>query len=129
MLYSCTKKRDTNQEQLALVKKDCQNKETCQVDANREFFGNSQCPGTDDEDMLLWLIYSCDGGGSDKTTIHTPKCNNTGACGGNDNATQGEMTQVDIPGCGGWAKVDCNGGCINIHKVLNSYLILWCCHS
>ena len=44
--------------------------------------------------------------------------------GGCDNATQGEMTQVDIRGCGGWAKIDCNGGCINIHKVLNSYLIL-----
>ena len=34
------------------------------------------------------------------------------------------MTQVDIHGCGGWAKIDCNGGCINIHKVLNSYLLL-----
>ena len=127
MLYSCVEKNEPNQEQLALVKKDCQNEETCQINASREFFGNSQCPGTDDAQMLLWLIYSCDGGGSDKTTFHTPKCNNnTGGCGGKDNAHQGEMTQVDIPGCGGWAKIDCSGGCINIVKVLNSF-ILWCC--
>ena len=76
VLYSCNEKKEPNQKQVALVKKDCQNQETCQINASREFFGNSQCPGTDDAEMLLWLIYSCDGGGSDKTTFRSPKCDN-----------------------------------------------------
>ena len=100
------------------MKKDCQNKEACQFQASREFFGNSECPGTKDAGMALWLIYSCDGGGSDETTSHNATCS-TGSC---DDLEQGEMKQVDIPGCGGWVKLDCNGGCINILKVLNSSL-------
>ena len=122
MLYSCKEKKATNEKQLALVKKDCQNKEACQIEVTRDFFGNSECPGTDDADMNLWLIYSCNDGGSDKTTSHKPKCKSgtgtgTDACASND-VEQGEMTQVDIPGCGGWVNIDCNGGCINIIKVL-----------
>ena len=126
-LYSCKEKNETNQKQLGLVKKNCQNKEACEIEANREFFGNSECPGIEDAEMALWLIYSCNGGGSDKTTIHTPSCN-TGVdnetCAGND-VEQGRMKQVDVPGCGGWAKITCKGGCINILKVINSYQILW----
>ena len=116
MLYSCKQKEETNQKQLALVKKDCQNKEACQIKASREFFGNSECPGTEDAEMALWLIYSCDGGGSDKTTSHNGTCS-TGSC---NELEQGEVKQVEVAGCGGWVKLDCDGGCINILKVLNS---------
>ena len=66
--------------------------------------------------MALWLIYSCDGGGSDKTTSHNGTCS-TGSC---NELEQGEVKQVEVAGCGGWVKLDCDGGCINILKVLNS---------
>ena len=69
----------------------------------------------DDDEMTLWMVYTCRGF-SDKSSIHKPTCNPDGGCGAN--ATQGEMKQLDIPGCGGWAKLDCSGGCINIVKVL-----------
>ena len=109
--------------QMELVREKCGHSNACRIEASREFFGNSECPGTDDANMSLWMVYTCKGG-SDQTTRHTPNCG-TGGCGvqgtGND-VEQGEMKQVDIPGCGGWVKLDCNGGCINILKVLNSYL-------
>ena len=86
MLYSCEdvgifisncscEAKLNNQEQLHLVQKFCQNKQNCQIDVSRQFFGNSQCPGTDDAGMNLWLSYSCDGG-TDLTKIHKPKCDN-----------------------------------------------------
>ena len=38
---------------------------------------------------------------------------------------KGKKTQVEIPGCGGWVNIDCNGGCINIVKVLRSYIYMY----
>ena len=29
----------------------------------------------------------------------------------------GQKKQLDIPGCGGWVKLDCPGGCLVIDKV------------
>ena len=90
MLYSCEdvgifisncscEAKLNNQEQLHLVQKFCQNKQNCQIDVSRQFFGNSQCPGTDDAEMNLWLSYSCDGG-TDLTRIYKPKCTTTTSC-------------------------------------------------
>ena len=90
MLYSCEdvgifisncscEAKLNNQEQLHLVQKFCQNKQNCQIDVSRQFFGNSQCPGTDDAGMNLWLSYSCDGG-TDLTRIYKPKCTTTTSC-------------------------------------------------
>ena len=39
----------------------------------RVFFGNSECPGSDDAKMNLWLVYFCLGG-SDRTTHNKPNC-------------------------------------------------------
>lgn len=134
VLYSC-KAGDTNEKQFELVKKDCQKKKACQIDVSREFFGNSECPGTDDSQMSLWLVYSCDGGGTDRSKSSSPKCDGSndittrpptdrsdelddqdGNCKGN--GKKGKKKQLDIPGCGGWVAPDCKGGCLNIHKVL-----------
>lgn len=135
MLYSCKEKKETNQKQLALVRKDCQNKEACQIEVSREFFGNSECPGTDAAHMNLWLIYSCNDGGSDKTTSNKPTCNpgtgtgkGTGTGTGSDeilgtgtgDGDSGKKKQLDVRGCGGWVTLDCNGGRLNIHKVIKT---------
>ena len=61
--------------------------------------------------MLLWTTYSCDGG-KDHSKLHNPYCSCTGP--------QGLMTNVDIPGCGGWVEIECHEGCITIHKILYS---------
>ena len=87
MLYSC-KEADGNQEQLKLVRRFCENKEECRIDVSREFFGNFECPETDSGKMKLWLVYSCNGGGSDKTTINNGTCDN--------GTTTGMTTQSDI---------------------------------
>ena len=74
MLYSC-EASDTNQEeQFELVKKDCQGKEDCKIEASREYFGNSECPGSDNSKMSLLLIYTCDAGGTDRTILFKPIC-------------------------------------------------------
>ena len=67
VLYSCSMRDESNKEQLKLVKKTCQGYEACQLDATRQYFGNDECPGTEDEKMALWLEYSCVGG-TDRTT-------------------------------------------------------------
>ena len=152
MLYSCNAS-ETNQEQFDLVKKDCHGEEAYQIDVSREFFGDDECPDTDDAKMTLWLVYSCDGGGTDQTksnklvtdptsdpcdgsdvtttttltppppttTVTDPDTGTgTGACAGDE----GTKEQVDVRGCGGWVNLDCNGGCLNIHKVLKHSLPL-----
>ena len=48
---------ESDEEQLKLVKKTCQGQQACQLDATRQFFGNDECPGTEDEKMALWLEY------------------------------------------------------------------------
>ena len=117
------------------MKKDCQGEEACQIDVSREFFGNEECPSTDDAKMSLWLDYSCDGRGTDRTKSNWPKCDGsdvttkttlsppkpptTGKC--NGNKKRGKKKQLKIPGCGGGVAPDCNGGCLNIHKVLKDY--------
>merc|ERR1711974_297592 len=132
VLYSC-RAADTNQKQFELVKKECQGKKACQIDVSREFFGTEECPDTDDAFMSLWLVYSCDGGGTDRTKSNQPKCekNDTDVMPtvtpspptSNNKCKQydtGKMNQVDLPGCGGSVEIGCDGGCINIHKVLYS---------
>ena len=115
---------ESNEKQLKLVKKTCQGQQACQLDATRQFFGNDECPGTEDEKMALWLEYSCVGG-TDRTTTRAPICNGieppsgppiTGP--GKDPCKGGERKQLDVRGCGGWINLDCKGGCLNIRKVL-----------
>ena len=137
MLYSC-KEADGNQEQLKLVRELCQNKEECRIDATREFFGNFECPGTDAKDMRFWLEYSCGGGGNDVTKTNEPECDDdlvtptppspsttppspsttpsTGKCTHDEPGVQ--ILQV-VPGCSG-IDVVCDGGCIDVHKVLRT---------
>ena len=131
MLYSC-KEADGNQEQLRLVRELCQNKEECRIDATREFFGNFECPGTDAKDMRFWLEYSCGGGGNDMTKTNEPVCDDdlvtptppspsttpsTGKC---THDEPGEQILQVVPGCGGVIDVVCDGGCIDVHKVLRT---------
>ena len=74
MLYSCKASGTNEEEQFELVERDCQGKEDCQIEVSREYFGDSECPGTDDAKMSLLLTYSCDGGGTDRTMLFKPKC-------------------------------------------------------
>ena len=50
VLYSCDAKPN-NLEQLLLVQKFCQHRQNCLIEVSRQFFGNSECPGTDDAVM------------------------------------------------------------------------------
>ena len=123
VLYSCSNRDESNRDQFKLVKTTCQGQQACQLDAIREFFGNDECPGTEDAKMTLWLEYSCVGG-TDRTTTRAPICNGieppsgppiTGP--GKDPCKGGERKQLDVRGCGGWINLDCKGGCLNIRKV------------
>ena len=122
MLYSCEKSDDGNQDQLDLVKKTCQSEEACRIDSSRDFFGDDECPGTEDGEMALWLMYSCVGG-TDRTTTKAPKCDDTeppsGAPSpsGPPTSPGGRQKQLDVRGCGGWIYLDCNGGSLKIYKV------------
>ena len=73
VVYSCKKGDDNNKDQNTLVKKSCQGQQACQIDANRKFFGDNECPDTEDGKMALFLEYSCVGG-IDRTTTKAPKC-------------------------------------------------------
>ena len=132
VLYSCTKAGKGNEDQLDLVKEACESKETCQIDASRDFFGDDECPGTEDGKMALWLMYSCVGG-TDRTKTKAPKCDDTeppfgppsGPPSGPPTGPPSECPgppiggkkQLDVRGCGGWINLDCIRGCLNIHKV------------
>ena len=96
-----------------MVRYYCQGKRKCRIKVSRKFFGDSECPGTDDSSMKLWLVYSCHGG-TDKTTTNSPNCGH-GECREDVN-----KKQLDIPGCGGRADLACPGGCLAIHKVVMS---------
>ena len=76
VLYSCSNRDESNRDQFKLVKTTCQGQQACQLDAIREFFGNDECPGTEDAKMTLWLEYSCVGG-TDRTTTRAPQCDGT----------------------------------------------------
>ena len=122
MLYSCEKSDDGNQDQMDLVKKTCQSEEACRIDASRDFFGDDECPGTEDGKMALWLMYSCVGG-TDRTTTRAPKCDDTEPPSGPPSPSGpptgpgGKQKQLDVRGCGGWIYLDCNGGSLKIYKV------------
>ena len=121
VLYSCSMRDESNKEQLKLVKKTCQGFEACQLDATRQYFGNDECPGTEDEKMALWLEYSCVGG-TDRTTTRAPICNGIEPPSGPPTGPVfpckgGKRKQLDVRGCGGWINLDCKGGCLNIRKV------------
>ena len=130
--------KDGNEEQMGLVRKHCQGKEKCRIEVSRQFFGASECPGTNGGGMSLWLIYSCDGG-SDLSNTHSPRCNGDPGTtattpsttigssatppppttGGNCNFKNdpGITHKLDVPGCGGRIDLHCDGGCIWIRWV------------
>ena len=74
VVYSCRKGSNSIADHLKLVEDRCQEKEKCEIVANRETFGYKECPDADDADMKLWLTYSCDGGGNDLTITRNPIC-------------------------------------------------------
>ena len=133
MLYSC-KEAAGNADQLKLVRSMCQEQAICWIHASRQFFGKTECPGTADAEMYLWLVYSCDDGGTDKTTTHTPPCDGsttstssptpstatppTDTCSHDD---EGEKVQLDVPGCDGSIDIVCDKGCIAVHKVTQAH--------
>ena len=114
----------------------CQDQEMCWIHVSRQFFGKAECPETGDAEMNLWLVYSCDGGGTDDTTTHSPTCNSTtpptstpstsrsqtspqtptGHCTHDD---EGELVEENVPGCGGSLDIFCDEGCIAVHKVIS----------
>ena len=112
VLYSC-REAGNNQRQMTLDKKVCQNQERCRIEVSREFFGNGECPGTNNANMKLWLVYSCHGG-TDRTTSHNPDCDKGGGC-----SDPGEKHHLKIPRWGGKANLFCNGGSISIYLVTN----------
>ena len=138
MLYSCSIKHG-NLEQLRLVRKFCQGKEKCRIEVGRQFFGASECPGTDASGMSLWLIYSCHGG-FDLSSTHNPRCDQdpgttatpqpttigstitpppftTGGSCKKESSALGKYQWLDVPGCGGRIDINCNGGCVYIYGV------------
>ena len=62
LLYSCKEKRNSNIAQLSAVRARCENKEKCMVSASRIMFGRTECPASPDKDMVMWIVYRCDGG-------------------------------------------------------------------
>ena len=103
----------SNPDQLSLISKKCEKTNSCRIEASRDFFGDSECTGTEDAKMSLWLVYSCNRGGTDKTTSYQPECDD------ND----GEQKQLDVRGCGAWLKLNCDGGSLDIQKVCTGSLI------
>jgi len=71
-LYSCKEEAVSNQKQLNKVKSLCERKDSCRLEASRDFFGNTECPGAPDRDMALWVSYSCNEG-EDETKLTGPK--------------------------------------------------------
>ena len=73
MNYGCTVGA-SNPTQVELVREQCRNSNACRIEASREIFGNSVCPGTDDAQMTLSMSYTCNKGGGDKSSVHMPIC-------------------------------------------------------
>jgi hypothetical protein len=77
ILYSCSMDGQAH-DQLDLVKSLCEGRESCNVRPSRKLFGEEECPGSEDSKMIMWTIYSCDGG-KDETILENPdKCRGGG---------------------------------------------------
>jgi len=101
VLYSCKHKEVSDPKQLAIVKKQCECCGECRIESNRKTFGETECPGTEDAKMNLWIVYSCDGGKSvtDETTKFIP--------GGTD-VPENPQVSCEDNGCG--AHATCSQG-------------------
>ena len=95
LLYSCEEKKVSNAEQLEKVNAVCDKKEECSVQASREVFGNKECPDAPDNEMLMWVIYSCDGG-EDRTKITGPRTCPTGPVNDKTCGEEGPMVQQEL---------------------------------
>ena len=113
VLFAC-RMANNNPTQFAAVKGLCQGKEDCTVEPGALFLRDVTCPK---KDLKLWLTYSCNGGGNDKTRILNPKSCGEDQC--NLGAGSGTPRQQDIPLDCGFVNIRCQGGCIFIHKVLH----------
>ena len=71
-LYSCKQENVSNENQLKKVRSLCDKKQSCRLEASRDFFGNTECPGAPDRKMALWVAYSCNEG-EDKTKLTGPE--------------------------------------------------------
>ena len=88
--YTCRTKDSTPEpsiEQAAVVKKLCKEDRCDTITPGRDLFGDTECPGknlvlispsciypgVNDESMLMWIIYSCEGG-TDETKTNIPTC-------------------------------------------------------
>ena len=71
-LYSCKQENVSNENQLKKVRSLCDKKESCRLEASRDFFGNTECPDAPDRKMALWVAYSCNEG-RDETKLTGPK--------------------------------------------------------
>ena len=71
LLYSCKEQAESNRKQLRKVRSLCGKKENCTVEASRELFGNDECPDSPDSEMVMWVVYVCNGG-VDETKLTGP---------------------------------------------------------
>jgi len=71
ILYSCKERDGSHDEQLETAKNLCNEKGECTIEASRGVFGDKECPGSSDNEMKMWVVYSCDGG-EDSTFITGP---------------------------------------------------------
>ena len=145
LLYSCERKDESLVEQLAKVQVRCEKKESCMVAASRRMFGNTECPGSPDAKMKMWITYRCDGGQGSSRLTGVRRCPRPAPStasptlaplpGPTCPAPHGRMVSKDIPLNGGWIKILCRAGggdrhrqrrkrqagrqmgCIYIHKV------------
>ena len=133
VLYSCHVKdiRHSIPDQVKKVKARCESKERCKVPASRKMFGSTECAGSPDKDMLMWLTYRCHGG-KDQTKITSSKiCRNRGETPGENRVRPGpgeeavpgtgsgdrSLVEKKVSGCGGRLDLKCDGGHLRIRKV------------
>merc|ERR1712226_646633 len=79
-LYSCPVTEDdelpsSNDDHEKVLEELCNGKETCKVVPNNELMGDQECSEKEDKDKMLWMVYTCNGGGKDETTTDNLNCN------------------------------------------------------
>ena len=147
VLYSCRWQKRSNQNQLELIKDRCQKQKRCQIVANRQTFGYAECSNTEEARMHLWIVYSCDCGKDYTITrkrrceiLTTPRTTRRPRITPTPQTTPTPLTiptRKTPPTCNpgrrmkmwdvaldsGSINLNCNGGCIFIHKVSEKWVL------